>query len=321
MWFRNIFRLAKQVTRTQPKLANDSGQDQVYRLSPTAMRQLERLAIRGSKALRGDRIGGRASNRRKPASEFREHRMYVPGDDIRFVDWRASARHENVFIRQGEMQKDVIVYLLLDTSGSMLWGKTPKREAQLALATALGYAALNNGDRLFVYPYGEQRNPEFGPASGKGHLSGYARYLNQLKYGGKSNLDTAVETLAQRVSRGGVVFILSDLLEKGNLTDVLSSVPAPKWWVNVVHMLHPAELDPEIRGTYELEDSETGRLINFDLTNEAIRRYKERVDTWRDQLEMAAVSEHALYVLLNTNWALDNEVLPYLRERQVLIPV
>ncbi len=321
MWFRNIFRLAKQFDRSTPKLVLDTDAEQAHRLSPMAMRQLDRLSIRGSKALRGDRIGGRASNRRKPASEFREFRAYVPGDDIRFVDWRASARHENIFVRQGEMQKDVIVYLLLDTSGSMLWGKTPKREAQLALASALGYAALNNGDRLFVYPYGDQRNPEFGPATGKGHLSGYARYLNQLKYGGTSNLDKAMESLAQRVSRGGVVFILSDLLEKGNLADVLSSVPAPKWWVNVIHMLHPAELDPEIRGAYELEDSETGRLINYDLNSEAIRRYKERVSAWRDQLEMSAVSEHAFYLLLNTNWALDNEILPYLREMQVLVPL
>ena len=321
MWFRNIFRLAKQINRTTPKMAAGSDSGQTYRLSPVALRQLDRLAIRGSKALRGDRIGGRASNRRKPAAEFREHRMYVPGDDIRFVDWRASARHESVFIRQGEMQKDVIVYLLLDTSGSMLWGKTPKREAQLSIASALGYAALNNGDRLFIYPYGEFQNPEFGPVSGKGQLSGYTRYLNNLKYGGTSNLDRAIESLAQRVSRGGVVFILSDLLERGDLSDVLSSVPAPKWWVNVIHLLHPAELNPEIRGAYELEDSETGRLINFDLNNEAIRRYKERVSVWRDQLEMTSVAEHAFYLLLNTDWALDNEILPYLRERLVLVPL
>ena len=114
---------------------------------------------------------GRVSNRRKPAIEFREHRMYVPGDDIRFVDWQASARQDQIFIRQGEMPKDVIVYLLLDTSASMLWGKTPKRNAQLSLAAALGYAALQNGDRLYVHAYGENNNPDFGPASGKGHLS------------------------------------------------------------------------------------------------------------------------------------------------------
>lgn len=320
MWYRRIFRLADQINRAIPKLSAENAEGVVYRLSASATRQLDRLAIRGSKALRGDRIGGRDSNRRRPAAEFREHRAYVPGDDVRFVDWRASARHEHIFVRQGEMQKDVIVYLLLDTSASMLWGKRPKREAQLAIAFAMGYAALTNGDRLHVYPYGERNNPEFGPVSGKGQLSSFARYLNNLHYGGSSDLETAMTTLAQRVSRGGVVIILSDLLEKGDLREFLSSAPAPKWWVNVVHLLHPAELDPEIRGAYELEDSETGRLMNYDLSAEAVRRYKERVKAWREQLEMAAVAEHAFYLLVNTDWELDSEILPYLRERQVLVP-
>ncbi len=157
MWFRRIFRLTNRVVQAIPKLfsAPGRGGGNGRRLSPESVRQLERLQIRGSRALRGDRAGGRVSNRRKPAIEFREHRMYVPGDDIRFVDWQASARQDQVFIRQGEMPKDVIVYLLLDTSASMLWGKTPKRNAQLSLAAALGYAALQNGDRLYVHPYGE----------------------------------------------------------------------------------------------------------------------------------------------------------------------
>ena len=61
-------------------------------------------------------------------------------------------------------------------------------------------------------------------------------------------------------------------------------------------------------------------VINYDLTNEAIRRYKERVSTWREQLEMAAVAQNAFYLLVNTDWELDSEILPYLRERQVLVP-
>jgi uncharacterized protein (DUF58 family) len=323
MWYRRIFRLTNRVVQAVPKLfiRPEDGAEEGHRLNPESLRQLERLQIRGSRALRGDRIGGRVSNRRKPAIEFREHRMYVPGDDIRFVDWQASARHEQVFIRQGEMPKDVIVYLMVDTSGSMLWGRRPKRETQLSLAAALAYAALHSGDRLYVYPYGENANPEFGPASGKGHLAGFARYLNQLQYGGESDLTSAVQTLAQKVSRGGVVFILSDLLERGDLADVLSSVPAPKWWVNLIHLLHPAELSPEIRGAYVLEDSETGRLMNYDLTNEAIRKYQQRMDTWRNQLEVTTVDHHAQYLLINTDWSLDKEILPVLRERQVLTPL
>ena len=116
-----------------------------------------------------------------------------------------------------------------------------------------------------------------------------------------------------------MVFILSDLLERGDLSAFLSSIPAPKWWVNVIHLLHPSELQPGIRGAYELEDRETGQLINFDLTNEAIKRYRERVELWKSQLEMHAVEQHAFYCLVNTDWSLSREMLPFLRQHQVLV--
>jgi uncharacterized protein (DUF58 family) len=245
--------------------------------------------------------------------------MYVPGDDIRFVDWRASARHENFFIRQGQVPKDVVVYLLIDTSASMLWGTQPKRDAQLSLAAALGYAALKNGDRLYVYPYGGRPNPEYGAVSGKGQMSGFLQYLNQLVYGGASSLGSEIKTFVEHASGGGVVFLLSDLLERGDLNRVLSFMPAPRWWVDILHLLHPIELHPDVRGAFELEDSETGQLVNYDLTAEALRRYQERMISWREQLELAAVQNHATYLLLNTNWSLDHELLPHLHSRKVLV--
>lgn len=318
MWYRRISHLVNLARQKQRR--RDNGALEIpFRLELETLRQLDRLQIKGSRSLRGDRIGLRQSNRGKPSAEFREHRMYVPGDDIRFLDWRASARHEHIFVRQGEMPKDVIVYLLVDCSASMNWGRKPKRELQLALAASLGYIALNNGDRVYMAPYGERRNVDFGPASGQGYISPYIRHLSLLKYGGQSDLESAVRVLAQRVSRGGILFILSDLLEKGDLSAVLSAVPAPKWRVHMFHLLHPAEISPEIRGTFELEDSETGRRGNYDLTNEAIRRYEERLAAWQNDLERTAVEHHAFYTLINTDWSLSKEVLPHLRKRQVLV--
>jgi len=319
MWFRRIFRLGDQPEvsgrRSVPahRAANTTG------LGALETRQLDKLHIRGSKALRGDRIGNRQSYRLKPSIEFKEYRSYVPGDDIRFVDWRATARHENIFIRQGELPKDVIVYLLLDCSASMNWGRVPKMETQLALASALSYSALTQGDRLVIYPYGGIKNVEFGPVSGKGNLPSVARYLRQLRYGGEGNLLQAIKRLTQKVSRGGVVFILSDLLESGDFSSVLSYVPPPRWWVNLLHLLHPNELAPEITGAYELEDSETGKRFNMDITSVALQEYRTRINKWMSDLEMLCVEQHAFYNLINTNWSLGEEIIPYLREHQVLV--
>jgi hypothetical protein len=69
-------------------------------LSGQALRQLNRLQLNTGPWLPGNTLGSRPSQRRRPAMDFREHRAYAPGDDVRFVDWRASARQEHVFTRR-----------------------------------------------------------------------------------------------------------------------------------------------------------------------------------------------------------------------------
>ena len=245
--------------------------------------------------------------------------MYVPGDDIRFVDWRASARHQQVYVRQGDLEKDAIVYLLLDCSASMGWGELPKAALQRKLALIFGYLTLNQGDRLFVHPYGGSGNLDFGPVSGKGQYSQLVRYLSRLNYSGGSDLSQGVLSLKKKISRGGILIVLSDLLESGSIDTVLKRLPAPQWWVNVVHLLHPEELDPSLRGRLELVDIETGMKANYDLTSEAIGTYRQRVDRWQNSLELACIENHAFYSVVKSDASLDKEVLPYLRSIKVLV--
>lgn len=317
MWFQRIFQPNNPSDRKRP--AGGGRHSTSGGLAADEIRQLDRLQIRGIKALRGDRIGQRPSWRLKPSIEFKEYRSYVPGDDIRFVDWRATARHENTFIRQGEQPKDVIVYLLVDCSASMHWGRVPKSQAQLSLAAALSYMTLTHGDRLVIIPYGEGRNIDFGPVSGKGYLPQVARYFKNLSYSGGGSLEQAVKALKHKYSRGGVVFILSDLLEGGNMADILSNIPAPRWWVQILHLLHPYEITPSISGTYELEDSETGTRVNMDISSEALVEYGARVEKWQSDLELVCVENHAFYNLIHTDWDLGEEILPFLRDHQVLV--
>jgi uncharacterized protein (DUF58 family) len=126
------------------------------------LRTLDRLALQTQRRLRGDNIGQRASYRRLPASDFREHRVYQPGDDLRHVDWNASARAEHVFIKMGEQTKEASLHLLLDSSASMQWGQPSKLWAGRRLAAALGFIALNYGDRLTVSDAASSAAP-FGP--------------------------------------------------------------------------------------------------------------------------------------------------------------
>lgn len=318
MWFRNIFRPDRQgKEKTRPY----EGERSPSLLSPAAFRQLERLQLRGSRDLRGESMGQRSSHHRKPASDFREHRMYVPGDDIRFVDWRASARHEQIFIRQGELKKQVVVHILLDCSGSMLWGEKPKKQAQLSLAAALSFMGLAHGDRVKIFAYGGYQNPSLGPITGKGQMRLVVNYLNSLRYGGNKSLASAVKRLTSNSSGGGLVCILSDLLERGDLSKILDMLPIPIWYTNVLHLLHPIELNPPQMGAVEMVDIETGASNNYDVTAEAVKKYTQRIDEWQKTLEMACIENWASYTLIPTDWTLEREVLAHLRDVQVVTPI
>jgi hypothetical protein len=298
--------------------------------------QLNRLRINASRHLPGQNVGLRASMRRKPAFEFREHRMYVPGDDIRYVDWKASARQEHVFIKQGEYQKKINIYVLLDCSASMSWGSMPKSITALSLAAALGYSALAHGDSLTIIPLNGTNNDEgrlvkrsihLGPISGKGQFPGFLSYLHILTFHGMLDLSTSIHNFCTKIATGtGIVLLISDLLTNSydletEISEALESLPVPSWNVVVLHLLHPDELKPPLHGEYELYDIETGMKANYDINNKALNAYQERISLWREKIEFACNDNNALYALVQSDWSLNTQIIPILREMDILVSI
>ena len=316
MWFRNIFR-QKTDLDTGAGPADASQID--LSLTPQIYRQLDQLRLRSSRHLWGGGAGRRPSSRRRPASDFREHRKYVPGDDVRFVDWKASARHENFFLKQGEQPQENTIYILIDTSDSMRWGTPPKQDTALRLAAALGYLALANEDRLQVVPLINQGAIPL-RIKGKGQFPTLLNYLRELPFHGRLNLGEKLKEFSRQY-RGGAIYLLSDLLEVGDLARILRVIPAPNWQAVLFHLLHPHELQPEITGDFEMEDIETGQRTNYDITQKAIKEYDQHLQNWRRALEMACIQNKVLYTLLSTGWALDREIIPHIRKLRVLEPV
>jgi hypothetical protein len=317
MWLQRILRpKTSKVGDTKPR--KRGGRAGGISLSSNSIRQLDRLQLTGARILRGENVGERPSHRRKPSSDFYDHRMYVPGDDIRYVDWRASARHENIFIRQGELPKDITIHLLIDTSGSMLWGSPPKKQAQLELAAALGYLALINRDRLRVFPYGEVLNKPLGPISGKNQVSFFINYLDRLSYGEVAGILQAAKDLTRRTSQGGLVFILSDLLDVDDVSLVFELLPAPFWMVNFLHVLHPEELMPSLLGNVEMVDSETGNSANYDVSKSVIEQYRSRLLDWQNRIDMSCVENNAFYTIIPSNWQVSREMIAHLRSTKLV---
>lgn len=319
MWFRRILRLAETSFAFNKTPVDHSQVEAALRLSAQAVRQLNRLQLRAGRYLPGTAAGLRPSLQRKLAYDFREHRKYVPGDDVRYVDWMASARQEHVFVKQGEHPKEATVYLLLDCSASLNWGQPPKYAAALSLAAALGYLALAQADRLVVYSLAQPAVRPFGPISGKGQVPALLNYLRSLPFQGQLRLERSLQEITRR-ARGGLVLLISDLLDVPDFSSILNNFPSPTWDVNVFHLLHPQELEPGLRGDFRMIDVESGATANYDLDGRALQLYQQQLDAWRAGLEQACVENNAFYTLIPAGWSLEREIIPHLRSVQVVAP-
>lgn len=313
-WWRTLLGVA---ARPAPELDLNTRLEGDSLVDAAFLRRLDRLALQTNRRLRGDNIGARPSFRRLPASDFREHRQYLPGDDLRHVDWNASARSQHVFVKLGERPKEAAIHLLLDSTASMQWGEPSKLWAARRLAAALGYIALNHGDRLAVADTAGQSAP-YGPKMGKGQVPALLRYLRELPFPKQADLAAATLRLARASRRGGLAVLISDLAEVDDLAPVLTPLRPPTWQVLVLHLLHPAELEPTLRGEIELHDAETGERANYDLNPEALERYRAFAAEWCAKVEQACLSHGAAYGRVLADWSIEQAVLPYLRRRRMV---
>jgi uncharacterized protein (DUF58 family) len=201
----------------------------------------------------------------------------------------------------------------------MDWGAGDHNKLHYAqlLAAAIGYIALASGDRLQVIPYGQGHQPTWGPGSGRHRAVGLLRYLDGLSVGGSDTSAAILHDIA-RERRGGLLIVVSDLLHSGGLLAALAPFQPPRWQVLLLHLLHPEELRPDLRGDVELVDSETGARLVVNAHGSALELHTAAVEAWCDRLARECDARNVAYARLFTDMSLERAVLPYLQLREVL---
>jgi uncharacterized protein (DUF58 family) len=253
-----------------------------------------------------------------PATMFSDHRPYTPGDDLRYVDWNAYARQDQVLVKLGEAEQDVHVHLLVDASRSMALGNPPRLRLAQQLIGALGYLALAHSDRLHVVPFGGERMRGFGPAQGKARTPEMLRFVADLTPQPATRLADVLQRHARSQPQGGVLVLCSDLLAADDLGIALRAFAPPRWQVLVLHLLDQRDLQPNLSGPLELEDSETGQRLQLTLDAETLARYRQSVGAWRERLARVCAERGAHYAPIFAHWPLERQVVPYLRSRRLL---
>lgn len=284
------------------------------------LRRLERLSLQADRSLRGGIVGAHRSTRRIPAMEMVDRRPYAPGDDLRYVDWHAFARHDHVFVKLGEAHQDVPVHILLDHSASMGYGDPPKLHAAARLAAAIGYIALAQADVVTVTRFAQHVEEAFGPSQSKRQAPALLKYLEGVRpstgAAGMTELADALRHMG-RSRAGGLLVLISDLMADG-WPQALRPLRPPRWQALVLHVLDPQELDPRLDDDLDLVDAETGARVAVSSADAALSIYRERVEHWTSDVQALCGRLGAGYARVQTNWPVEQVVIPYLQRRKML---
>src|SRR5258708_1145869 len=184
-------------------------------LDPKLLQRLGRLPLIAKTIVEGFLAGLHVSPYHGFSAEFAQYRQYIPGDDLRHLDWRVFARTDRYYIRQFEEDTNLNCYILLDISGSMSYqpGAMSKLEYSSILVASLAYLQLKQRDNTGLYAFNEKFVDVIPPKGGQRHLSVLLHILESLKATGTANVATLIMTAAENFKRRGLVVLVSDLYD------------------------------------------------------------------------------------------------------------
>jgi uncharacterized protein (DUF58 family) len=250
------------------------------------IRQIRKIELRTKVLTSGLQSGLHHSLFKGQGIEFAEIREYVPGDDVRSIDWKVTARYNRPFIKEYTEERDQTFYFLIDISGSGSFGSgMTKQRKMLEVVASLAFAAVRNNDRVGICLFSD-RVEKFIPAKkGRKHIVSVLNTLISHKAASqKTDLAAAVKFLATVLSRKSSVIILSDFVSADFMRPL--RILNRKHEVMAVRITDPREHELPDIGFIELEDPETGEQILVNTSDRKLReRYQELVDESDRKLE------------------------------------
>lgn len=264
-----------------------------------------RLTPRGP--AEGTYAGTYASRYRGSSVEFSDYREYVPGDDIRLMDWKAFARSERYYIRLFESERNLLSYAVMDVSASMGYTgaeqDTPSKLMQACrLAAALGYLTVNGGDAFGLSLASDRVHEHLAPARSWARFDQLLGKLDRAEARGATDLAAALTAIYTRVKRRGMLLLFSDFLEEGRgLWGAVDLFRKSHFDVVLFHVVHPEELMLPDIAAGRFTDPE-GPAPAFRAEPEVVRElYVKRVRQFISGVERNARARGCEWHLLRTD--------------------
>jgi uncharacterized protein (DUF58 family) len=248
--------------------------------------------------------------------DFAEHRAYMPGDDLRRIDWRLFGRSDRYFVKEFEADTNTDLLLLMDVSASMGFGSAgiPKLQYAKYLASCLGYFSSRQRDRVGLVTF-VNGIVDYVPPAAK-HLPIVLQTIARATASGEGSIDTALRQIAEHARRRQIIVIISDLYdEPGRVVRAVARLRNRGNDLIVLQVLDPAELDLPFDDAANFEDMETGEAIPV-VPGLLREQYLTLVREHTATLARLMREERIDYALFNTAQPLDHALFAYLADRQ-----
>lgn len=247
------------------------------------LKQVRRIEIRTTRLV-NDLFGGEYQSVFKGQGiEFADVREYVPGDDVRTIDWNVTARSQHPFVKKFVEERELTVVFLVDVSGSQFFGTSDRFKSEIAaeITALLAFSAVRNKDKVGLLILTDQVEKYVPVKKGRTHVLRVVREILyfQPKHKGTC-LQVGLDFMSHVLTRTAVIFLISDFLDVGY--EKALRVMAQRHDLIAIHLRDPRERKLPSIGLVEMEDAETGHRILADTSDEGFRR---KFEAWAAKQE------------------------------------
>ncbi len=288
-------------------------------LRPEVIRQVARLDLRAKFIVEGFLAGLHASPYHGFSVEFSEHRKYVPGDDLKDLDWNIYAKTDRYYVKKFEAETNLTGYLAMDLSASMAYTyrqELTKFEYSICLAAALGYLMIHQQDPVGLVTFDTRVQACLPPRSKRTQLGNILAVLANLKPAGKTDVAGCLHQLAAMMRGKSLVMVFSDLLtDPQPVMQSLHHLRHRGHEVILFHVLDEAEVHFPFQGVVEFRDVEEDRKLTLDARNmreDYLQSLREFQEYYRGECARANID----YVAIDTSVNFDRALMGYLLQRQ-----
>ena len=206
--------------------------------------------------------------------EFSEVREYQPGDDIRNIDWNVTARFSHPYVKIFEEERELTVMLLVDMSGSLIFGSVDKTKQQIAaeLSAILAFSAMKNNDKVGLIMFTDRIEKFIPPRKGKSHVLRIIREVLSFEArGNMTDIKGALEYFNSAIKKRSITFLISDFIDEG-YERILKIVGRKHDLIGVV-LSDPREIEFPPAGLIQFKDAETNQVRFIDTSDKRLRTF------------------------------------------------